>query len=79
MHSGNEQASDCICVCNNALDLFMRVKIKEPYQVVFGPCYYQPLVLAHNHLVDLLKVQMLSFIMRKVYHSLLLASGCIKN
>ena len=64
---------------DNALNLFMRVQIKEPNQVVFSPRNNQPLVLAHNHLIDLLKVQILHFIMREVDHSLFLAGGRIKN
>jgi len=79
MHSGYEQASDCICMRDDALNLFVRVQIKEPNQVVFSPRDYQPLVLAHNRLVYLLKVQILGLIMRKVDHTLLLASGRIKN
>ena len=79
MHSGYEQASDSICMRDDTLNLLVRVQIKEPNQVVFSPRDYQPLVLTHNHLVYLLKVQMLGLIMRKVDHTLLLASGRIKN
>jgi hypothetical protein len=78
MHSGYEQASDCICMRDDALNLFVRVQIKESNQVVFSPRNYQSLILAYNHLIDLLKVQILSFIMREVDHSLFLAGGCIK-
>ncbi len=79
MHCGYEQASDCICMRYYALNLLVSMQIKESNQVVFSPCNNQPLILAHNHLINLLKVQMLSFIMREVDHPLFLASGCIKD
>ena len=64
---------------DDSLNLLVSVQIKEPNQVVFSPCNYQALILAHYHFIYLLKVQILSFIMREVDHALFLASGCIKD